>query len=768
MVTKILKSSFIGGELSSKLQNRFDFQGYQNSAKFIENFYITKEGNLNFRNGTYFYADTGLNVQTNTREVKLAQWIRSDSLIYLLQFSNLSLKIYKNGVLIKTLTTVYTTSDLSNIQFDMLGNIFYIVDGIKTVYILTLTLTEDFTFTPIDFAFPPFDEENTTAITISSSATALGNTTLTASASLFDATYLNKYIKIRNSGTGAYGYVLITGITNSTTATGTIKMVLPFTTATLNWSVSVSPSAIIFYQSRLWFAKNNRIYGSRTQSNDGAPRFNDFTTGTSEDNAVSLVNTMFKTPILWLKSTDRNLIAGTSTTLFQLNSTSTNGYLSPINLPVIVPFSNTGCKSIVPLQENNNVFFVGIIGIQNDTGSRLNSIRFDWASDGYQVLNTNLLNDEINKEGIVDLCYTKGYDDILYCLKSNGEISGLNYNPEQQINGWFRLNIAGFNRQKGFDNNDGVIESITALRQLDGSDLLVMCVRRYINGSIKRYLEYITNSIKNIEETEYYTGNEELDKTTYLYYLNQLQLNYNYLDCASIYNGLVNKNLTISQTSLGLATITSTDYTFLSTDVGREIHETFNVNLQNGVCTIVEYVSATEVKVNVQILFNSTTITNFIITTNTINGLGYLEGKTITTFIDGGAGQDYTVSSGTINLQYQGAFIIVGLKYKGIVKTLNFNIQSQDGTSSDLQKHINVIDVYFYNTMNCKIGTSLYKTDNLFIGPSQMLGKAPYLFNGFKSFIIKDSPSYDKYIYILKDDATPCNIQFINMHINYK
>ena len=769
MVTKILKNTFIGGELSNKMQNRFDFSKYSSSAKYIENFNLQKEGNISFRDGSFYIAN--LNIDNDTiKKVRLLEWIKNETTIYLLVFSNKSLKIYSNFVLLTTLETPYDLENIKNIQIDYCGNNLYIVDGIHTPYFLN-NIGNNFTLKFADFSendgTPPWDDENLSDITLKASA-ASGNITITASRDLFNDTYLNKFIKIKNAGNKTTGYAKITSIISATVVNATVIKNIPITTAVSDWWVSLAPSTLIFYQSRLWYAKDNRIYASRTQDNDGLSRFNDFTTGADEDYAISLVNTIFKTPILWLKATDRILFAGTTTTLFQINNTSTNGYISPKNLPYITPFSNDGCKAINPLQINNNVFFVSVIGIQNDTGSRLNVVSYSWESEGYNVSNLNIFNENINKEGIIEIAYVRSYDDVVYCLKTNGEISCLNYNANESILGWSRFTSAGYNRSLGKNGADGFIESITSLRQVDGSDLLVLCVRRNINGIIKRYIEYIPKTQFEIDKVEYFTGNEAEDNKKYLYDLFQLQINMCHLDCSSKYDGKINKTFTITNTAKGESIFTCNDFIFTQADIGKQITETFDYDSIDGVADIVEYIDEHNVKINILIEFSRLTQDGFVLSTNKITGLEYLEGKRVSTWVDGGIGGEYIVKDGKIDLQFQGSFILVGLKYIGKIQTLNFNFDNQQGQNScDLKKSINKINIFFYNTVSCKVGTNPYKLDYKYISPSSILGKVPTIFNGVSTFTVMDTPQQDKSLFFYKDDYSPCTIQFINIHINY-
>lgn len=767
MVLKVLKNTFIGGELSSKMQNRFDFSKYSSSAKYIENFNLQKEGNISFRDGSFFVCDLHTDDDT-TKKIRLLEWVKNENTIYLLVFSNKYLKIYSNFVLLATLKTPYSMDNINNIQIDYCGNNLYIVDGIHTPYVLN-NVDNKFTLTAVDFslndATPAWEEENLTDITLKASGKT-GDITITSNKDFFDDTFLYKFIKIKNAGDKTTGFAQITNINNSKSVNAKVIKEITITGAVSDWWVSISPSAIIFYQSRLWYGKENRLYASRTQTNDGIPRFNDFTTGSDEDHAISLTNTMFRTPILWLKATDKILFAGTTTTLFQINNTQSNGYLSPKNLPVITPFSNDGCKNINPLQINNFVFFVSVIGIQNDTGSRLNAISYSWENAGFNVSNLNIFNENINKEGIIEIAFVRSYDDIVYCLKTNGEISCLNYDANEQILGWSRFTSAEYNRLLKKNGTDGFIESITSLRQTDGSDLLVLCVRRKINGTIKRYLEYIPKTQFEISKIEYFTGNKQEDEKKYLYDLFQLQINMCHMDCCSKYDGTIQEQFTITENNGTI--FTCNKYTFKTSDIGRQITENFNYNYTDGVADIIDYIDEHNIRIKILSPFSKNQQNSFVLSTNKITGLGYLEGKTVCAWTDGGIGGEYIVKNGEIEIQSQSNFILIGLKFIGKIQTLNLNFDNQQGSNStDLKKSINKINVFFYNTVSCKIGTNLYNFDYQYISPSSNLGKAPTIFNGINSFTIKDEPQEDKSLFFYKDDYSPCTIQFINIHVNY-
>ena len=296
-----------------------------------------------------------------------------------------------------------------------------------------------------------------------------------------------------------------------------------------------------------------------------------------------------------------------------------------------------------------------------------------------------------------------------------------------------------------------------------------MIVKRVADGDTIRTIEYLSQPVQAVDEMEFYTGVESYDSDEFTYYLWQSQLNQNYLDCAYIYNGTQSSSATISSTGTGEKTFTCAGYTFVAGDVGREIREDLNYDFSEGNAEIIEFVSDHVVKVNVRAEFSALSLTSWVLTTNELTLSSLFYGKKVATLVDGGKGQEYTVANdGTLTLQYQGAYIIVGFKYIGLVKTLNLNAIFKTGNTSDMFKQVANIWASFYNTVSCKFGTTLYNYDELFIGPSNPLGKPPVVYNGMKELHIQDNPRTEKYIYFIKDDYSSCNIQLLNINIDYK
>lgn len=743
------QQKFNGGEISQALQNRFDLALYQNSCEKIENFRPQKEGGLNYRNGTYYLATV-----KDSNFCRLIDFIPNLTNVYILEFTDSFLRIYVDGnsTPITTLASPYKTADLPNIQTAQSGDIMYLVDGSKTIYKLSRTSTTSFTLaaavmetaTASPFT-PPFLAENLSTTTLAASATT-GNITLTASASLFTLNDVGRYLKIRDAGSGNTGYVKITAYTSATVVSATVKATLPGTSAYITWTLSATPSGVAFYQSRLFICDENALWGSRIYDDDSIPRYEDFTIGTTATFAFKFVSGLFRTPLLWLNSNDKTLLAGSALGIFLLDALDASNPLSPTSLPDIQKISSDGTKQITPIQKDNILFYV------NRNGRRVESVIYSFQTGGFEVKNNNILSSDITRYGVDQLALEEGYNTIAYGIKSNGDLIGVNYDISQQLNGWFK------------DTTDGLIESVCVLPRSNNYDRVYIVVKRTINGVTKRYIEYYTDDVILPQVIDYYTGenNEETDEENFDIATYEAMKDFNFLDCSLTYDGSSHAMTMTPAAVTGFnVTFTAGASLFSSGDVGREI---WKKNTKSR-ARIISYTSATQAQCEILEDFASTSAIaagNWYLTTDSISGLSHLEGKEVAVIADGGYDNNsYTVSSGAITIVNQSSKVTVGLPYTGKVKLLNIEGGSMNGSSRIKIKQINKAGLFVYNSVGGKIGTDLYDLGQIYNGPSELMGYPIKPFTGIKDLSISDDKNTQKNIFLLQDIPQPCNIQLM-------
>lgn len=118
------QTQFNSGQLSTKLRKRSDLTQYQNGVQTCTNFIPEVHGPLTKRPGTKY-----VNEVTATG-VRLVPFIYSGTSAYVLEFTNLQMRVYKDGALLGapfTLTTTITTAMLPDFQYAQNGDTMYIV-----------------------------------------------------------------------------------------------------------------------------------------------------------------------------------------------------------------------------------------------------------------------------------------------------------------------------------------------------------------------------------------------------------------------------------------------------------------------------------------------------------------------------------------------------------------------------------------------------------------------------------------------------------------
>jgi hypothetical protein len=177
--------------------------------------------------------------------------------------------------------------------------------------------------------------------------------------------------------------------------------------------------------------------------------------------------------IEWL-SPGKVLSIGTANGEFTLSATNLNDAVTPTDV-LIKPQTTYGSSALVrPIRVAGSILFV------QRAGRKLREYTYNFQTDAYIASNLTVLAEHITKTGILDLAYQQEPYQIVWAPCANGELIGLTFERAEEVVGWHRQNVGG------------LVESVVALPHWDGDqDVLWMIVKRTINGSTKRYIEYI-------------------------------------------------------------------------------------------------------------------------------------------------------------------------------------------------------------------------------------------------------------------------------------
>lgn len=282
-----------------------------------------------------------------------------------------------------------------------------------------------------------------------------------------------------------YGYVKITGFTNSTTVTAVVQSRLPSGcvgsgNATTRWAhgkwsaTRGYPEQVTFFRERLVFTKDQDVEMSVVGDFENFARKNS-SGEVVTDQAISIrISSDQINKIEWL-SASKGLLVGTAGGEYVIKELTTNEAFGPANVTVVVQ-SPYGSRAVVPVQVGEAILFV------QRSGRKLRELMYDFGSDQYKSIDTTVLSEHITYGGITDLVYQQEPHSIVWCVRTDGQLLGFTYNKEQDVLGWHRHIMGG----------SGIVECLESIPCPDkDQDDLWMITRRTINGSTKRYIEYL-------------------------------------------------------------------------------------------------------------------------------------------------------------------------------------------------------------------------------------------------------------------------------------
>lgn len=137
--------------------------------------------------------------------------------------------------------------------------------------------------------------------------------------------------------------------------------------------------------------------------------------------------------------------------------------------------SYVGANDCQPVIANNSVIYAA------SRGGHIRALRYTYSSGGYETADMSLLAPHLfDGYGIRDITLSKAPEQIVWAVSTSGELLGLTFYADQNINAWHH------------HVTDGAFESCCAVSEGD-EDHLYVVVRRYVNGNSVRYIERMSN-----------------------------------------------------------------------------------------------------------------------------------------------------------------------------------------------------------------------------------------------------------------------------------
>lgn len=319
----------------------------------------------------------------------------------------------------------------------------------------------------------------------------------------FQSTDVGRLIRIQEGTTWGYCEIVIV---QSTTVVGVhVYNTLTNTNAKTAWRLGVWsnttgwPTCGTFFEDRLFMAGasgyQQRYDGSRTA------RYTDFspsdTDGTvADDHAINgTLNSNDANAIQALVSLDKGLGALTSRAEWLISPSTLGTALTPTSNNAKEK-THSGSASLQPITIGNVVLF-----LQRNSRT-LRELSYVFQSDGYVAVDMTELATHITKGGIVDMTFQELNLPIIWAARADGTLLGFTYERSQNVTAWHRHELGGYS--DAAKTAIPVVESVCAVVAPDETrDECYAVVQRYINGGVKRYIEYMT---KPWEEDDAQTG----------------------------------------------------------------------------------------------------------------------------------------------------------------------------------------------------------------------------------------------------------------------
>ncbi|MUM77261.1 hypothetical protein GKC30_06420 [Pseudodesulfovibrio sp. F-1] len=124
---------------------------------------------------------------------------------------------------------------------------------------------------------------------------------------------------------------------------------------------------------------------------------------------------------------------------------------------------------------------------------KIREMAYRYESDAYVSRDLTILSEHITRPGLTQMAYVQEPDSILYCVRADGVLLALTYEPDQEVAAWSRL------------PTDGVVECIAAVHNpAEKRDQLWAVIRRTVGGQSRRHVEFLEAEFNGVMEDAFF------------------------------------------------------------------------------------------------------------------------------------------------------------------------------------------------------------------------------------------------------------------------
>jgi hypothetical protein len=504
-------TSFTKGELSPRLKGRTDYAGYFNGCETLLNMVVLLQGGATRRPGTLFSDYTKNQTDDQPGMAKLIPFQFSVTQAYMLEFGNLYMRVFRNGFPIDNgsggtveIATPWNGTEVFELGHAQSADTMYLTHPNHQPQVITRSSHTAWTIAPFNTVDGPYMDNTSNQATLTLGATS-GATTVSFSstAGINNGAGLGPndvWRLIRFSNGTSYCWMSITAVTSPTTANVNIGPTIKNGATvpadgvgpSINWHLGAWytgnwPWLVSFWQQRLFFAATNqqpsRLDGSQTNDfTNFAPTLADGTV--VDNNAVSWIIVDDQVNAArWLVAAGSaqmpQLAIGNDGSEQVLQAGGAAQALTPTSVQAFRETNIGGRAHAAAFRVNKAVIFASF------GGRKLYEWAFNWQSDGYIGADKSVESEHLTRSGLVDIAYQKRPYSVIWGIRTDGNLVGLTYLPEQAVQGWHQHRLGG-----NYYGGPPIVESIACIPAQDETyDQLWLVVKRTINGAVVRTVE---------------------------------------------------------------------------------------------------------------------------------------------------------------------------------------------------------------------------------------------------------------------------------------
>lgn len=306
------------------------------------------------------------------------------------------------------------------------------------------------------------------------------------------------------------------------------------------WSATTGyPATAAFFQSRV-VAGNTELEPQVvefTQTGDlenfRPDTFAGVVSQTEDDDALSYqIASEEVNDIAWMTGR-RKLIIGTGGGQFVAESQGAALKATDIS---ITPHSDIPCKRVAPIALEHAVLFI------EASGRALYDLGFQLDDDSFVAADLTILADHMLRSPAQEAALQRRPLQTVWVRREDGRLAVLSYNRKQDIVGWSHRIMGG-----SFGSGAAVVESVATIPGADDDDQVFpsgerdevwMIVKRTINGSTRRYIEFLEGYYEGVLREDY--ASETAWQTAVKSHMQDAY----YVDCGATYEGSATATIT--------------------------------------------------------------------------------------------------------------------------------------------------------------------------------------------------------------------------------